>query len=258
MVVSLGMNEAFRVAYRSSAALADWVNGHSHLAQNSFHILEACMWVSVAYLCAGAGPLNAFARGAGVAKRPTFPGWFCAWGGIGLGLVELALVEKGWVKESLSGRKAFFGGQGVWLPYVVLSTLLSPFVEELVMRGFLYRAFRGSFGLAPSIALVLGFQTYFHLGLVLRDAAASLLMLTSGAVLCVMRERTNSTWNCVLFHSVYNATVLRQWRLSVIGMILLLPLCGRRAGEALCQAAGPAASADPGPARETVAAPPER
>jgi membrane protease YdiL (CAAX protease family) len=51
-------------------------------------------------------------------------------------------------------------------------------------------------------------QMYYHWGLISRDNITLLLLLLFSALMCVVRERTKNTWNCVAFHVIYNAVVL--------------------------------------------------
>ena len=114
----------------------------------------------------------------------------------------------------------------MWWSYVAYLVALAPFFEETVIRGFLYRAFRGSYGVAPSILSVLVPVAYFHWGLLSRPL--SFICIVAGAVcLCMIRERTASLWNCVLFHAAYNATVTLRWWFPVFGLLALFPLCLR-------------------------------
>jgi membrane protease YdiL (CAAX protease family) len=107
--------------------------------------------------------------------------------------------------------------------------LLTAFYEETVTRGFLYRAFRGSYQVFASIVCVLLFVGYFHWGLTAQPLAFVLLLI--GAVLlCMIREWTGSIWNCILFHAAYNATVTLRWPFYVFGLLAVLPLCARTVG----------------------------
>ena len=221
------MNQVLRVAYGGNAGFADWLTAHSYFGEFSFHVLQGGMWVLVAYLFAGVQPFTVFVRETGFAKRFTFSDWLFATGAIGLALLDLYFIQKGWGEENAPAKRFYRAGQVVWLTHLAQSALLAPFVEETVMRGFLYRAFRGSYGLFLSSLLVLCFQSYFHWGLIARDLTALVFMIAFGAILCVIRERTQNTWSCVLFHAVYNLTVLRQWLFSVIAMVILLLLCYR-------------------------------
>lgn len=228
IVLSLGMNGCFRAAYRSEPAAGAWLRAHPYLASGLFHVLQGSVWVLVAYLLAGLR-LKSFFRETGLAARLTFSGWLYAWGAILLGFLQLCFVAEGWSKENRSASSFYQGGFALLLPFLAQAVLLAPFVEETVVRGFLYRAFRGSYGIVPSTILALGFQTYFHWGLISQDPVASVLFLVGGAVLCVIRERTQNTWHCVLFHAAYNAIVLRQWPLCVIAMAITLGLSARAA-----------------------------
>ena len=98
--------------------------------------------------------------------------------------------------------------------------------EAGVVRGFLFEAFRGSYSFLVSTILVLGFQIYFHWRLIINDWLAGTLFILTAVLLCTMRERTRSLWNCFLLHSGYNATIIRQWPLwlAIVGVLLAVRL----------------------------------
>jgi uncharacterized protein len=117
----------------------------------------------------------------------------------------------------------------MWWSYAICIVLLTPFYEETVMRGFLYRAFRGSYGVLASAAFVLLVVAYFHWGLLSRPLSFACIALGS-LLLCGIREWTGSLWNCILFHAAYNATVTLRWPFYVFGLLAVLPLCAHTAG----------------------------
>src|SRR5437879_5249905 len=80
ILLSRGLNEGFRTALAGNAALADWVKIHSHSFEACFHVLQGCMWLSVAYCFGGFRPVRLFLREAGLVRALTFSGWLCAWG----------------------------------------------------------------------------------------------------------------------------------------------------------------------------------
>ena len=82
--------------------------------------------------------------------------------------------------------------------------------------------FRQSYGILPGILLVHCVQVYFHWSLLARDPVGFALFVVGGIALCLIREYTESSWNCVMFHAAYNATVIRQWPICIIGMVVLL------------------------------------
>lgn len=107
--------------------------------------------------------------------------------------------------------------------YVISTIAISPFIEELVMRGFIFSHLRKSFPVSPSVIVVLAITFYFHWQLVAGDHIAAIVLGFGGLVLCVIRDKTTSLWNCILFHSVHNAAVIHQWSLIVFVLGILFP-----------------------------------
>ncbi|HWW01641.1 MAG TPA: CPBP family intramembrane glutamic endopeptidase [Candidatus Acidoferrum sp.] len=84
-------------------------------------------------------------------------------------------------------------------------TLIAPFSEELCIRGFVYRAFRGSYSIVLSTTLVLGFTAITHWGQVHHSWVAAVDIGAITLLQCFLRERTGSLWDCVICHLVFNA-----------------------------------------------------
>jgi membrane protease YdiL (CAAX protease family) len=107
---------------------------------------------------------------------------------------------------------------------LTLAVLVAPCTEELLVRGFLYRAWRRSHGVLVSTCLVLCLHFVSHYSTVTRSVFVLLCLDAVEVTLCQIRERTKSTWNCVLCHSAYNAAQTPGWP-SLLGQgMLLIPL----------------------------------
>jgi len=86
----------------------------------------------------------------------------------------------------------------------LVPALLAPFCEELYMRGFLYRAFRGSYSIQLSTLLIVGVVAWTHSNQFHSWVAA--LDLSALTVLqCYLRERGNLR-DCMASHLVFNFT----------------------------------------------------
>jgi membrane protease YdiL (CAAX protease family) len=82
----------------------------------------------------------------------------------------------------------------------VLLIAVAPFAEELFFRGFLYQAFRNSFGVWPGAvlsALIFGAIHFEFFKLV------QLAIL--GVILALLFEKTKSLWPPIMLHAVNNA-----------------------------------------------------
>lgn len=87
----------------------------------------------------------------------------------------------------------------LFFAFVVL-VLLTPFVEETLFRGFLFRAYRRRFGLliaTLSVSLLFA-AVHAHLNVQIDVFVFSL-------VLCYLRERTDNLWSCVILHMLKNS-----------------------------------------------------
>ncbi len=219
------INEALRIAYGSNPTFAHWLAANSYAVEGALKILRGCLWLTIAYLFSGHWSVRCFLQKVGLRQRPTFTGWLLALAAIGMALLTLYRVSKGWTQSNQTAPGYYYRGESAWAFFVVYTIIVAPFYEEVVMRGFLYRAFRGSYGPFLSIIPVLCVQTYFHWGLVSRDFIALVLLISFGIAVCVIRERTGSVWNCILFHAAYNATVIREWPICLFGMISVLLFC---------------------------------
>ena len=66
-------------------------------------------------------------------------------------------------------------------------------------------------------------ETYFHWHLVANGALVIIVFAVGVLARCILREKTVSLWDCVLFHSSYNAIVRREWWLcaALMGVALV-------------------------------------
>jgi len=86
--------------------------------------------------------------------------------------------------------------------------LLTPFPEELIIRGYFYRAIRYGYSVFISISYVLGTLLFSHASLMFSSSTAAAALISANIVACLLREKTNSIWNCIMFHFVYNLTCI--------------------------------------------------
>ena len=170
-----------------------------------------------------------FLKRTGLNQGPSLIGWCAAWAAIGIGLIDVYRARRGWTSPT-KGAGAF-AERGL-LFYALFVTSATPFLEEVVFRGFLYRAFRGSYSGFFSTVSVICVLAYFHWVAVSHSLYSLCCLVSIWALLCALREATPGVWNCILCHSAYNAAVTVKWPICLLGMILLLPLCAyfRRGG----------------------------
>jgi membrane protease YdiL (CAAX protease family) len=90
-----------------------------------------------------------------------------------------------------------FGPLAAW-------ALLAPFVEEIEMRGFLYKAFRNGYSAILSVTLVVAANLMLHWCQVSTSVIIFLSNSSLNIVTCIIREKTQSLWNCIGCHFAYN------------------------------------------------------
>jgi membrane protease YdiL (CAAX protease family) len=83
---------------------------------------------------------------------------------------------------------------------ILLATLLAPWVEELVHRGFLFTAMRNQFG--PWLGATIS-STIFALGHLYSNQGTMIVFLC-GMVLCYVYQRSNSLVPGMILHACFN------------------------------------------------------
>ena len=158
------------------------------------------------------GFIRNFVNDAGLSRRPTLSG---QWPGYGFALWsnQLAFLAhygalNGWTSRNPLGRAYHKIGGEAWSFFQLYAISVGPFSEEIVLRGFLYRAFRGSYGIIISIILIICVASYYHWEMVSHSVFSFTCLSLVQILLCIIRERTGNTWNCVICHAIYNAIVL--------------------------------------------------
>jgi membrane protease YdiL (CAAX protease family) len=210
---------------QNNPASDNWLFTHEYTIQNALKIFRVGLWLSVAFWFSGAQSVRDFIQSTGLNQKPTLLGWWGAWIAIGITLIDHFGVLKGWTSPNRETRGFFSNGGEILVFYVIYVISAGPFFEEVVFRGFLYRAFRGSYGRFLSTVLIICMAAWFHWGAVIHSLWTPACLFSLWILLCVIRERTGSVWNCVLCHAAYNAAGTVAWPYYVVGMLLLLPYC---------------------------------
>lgn len=226
IVLSYCSNQVLWSISRINPTSASWLGSASGML--ALRVFRAAWWVLVVFLFTRPLSVREFLCRSGLALPPSLFGWFAAWLGVGIGWLNLYGHTRGWIPQGKISSSYYADGGVMW-SYAACVVLLTPFYEETVMRGFLYRAFRGSYGVLSSSFFVLLIVAYFHWGLLSRPLSFACIAAVS-VLVCGIREWTGSLWNCVLFHAAYNATVTLRWPFYVFGLFAVLPLCARTGG----------------------------
>ncbi|MGA2786765.1 MAG: CPBP family intramembrane glutamic endopeptidase [Verrucomicrobiota bacterium] len=125
-----------------------------------------------------------------------FLGHFLASHGFGPGVYNYELTS---FRNTISVEKYFF-----LLPLL----MLAPVCEEIVYRGFLYKAFRQSYPVAISMILIVAWTANTHWRYYFHSWIAALDLSALTIVQCYLREKSASLWDCILCHFAFNASLL--------------------------------------------------
>jgi membrane protease YdiL (CAAX protease family) len=186
------------------------------------------MWLLIVCRLSRNQSIRCFIQNIGLRHGPDLLGWSGAWAAIGIAMLEHYGVVKGWALPSQNARGFFYQGGKALEVYILFVILVAPFFEEIVLRGFLYRAFRGGYGQLNSTLLVLCITMGFHWSVMSNSLYTPMCFILLSILVCMLREWTTSVWNCVLCHAAYNAAGTVTWQIYVVSLMLLLPYCAYR------------------------------
>ena len=88
---------------------------------------------------------------------------------------------------------------------IVIGCVVAPVIEELVIRGLLYRSLRSSWGIGVSLMVSAAVFTLDHV------PVATVPILFAAACITLAFERSRSLYAAMLAHALINAAVL--WRM---------------------------------------------
>ena len=208
-----------RMAARSSPAFDHW--WASSFGTGVIYLIQDALWVTFALLFSRVKSVRDFLVPAGLRRGISLFGWNAAWLAFAIALINGYGGSKGWTASSTHSVYDTFS---TWGYFNFSAVLIAPFCEEIATRGFLYQAFRGRYSPLVATIIIICFSSYFHWGSVSRSAFTFACLAMMGGLLCIVREKTGSLWNCLLCHSVYNAVGSHLWLPSVVAILLFMPL----------------------------------
>jgi membrane protease YdiL (CAAX protease family) len=187
--------------------------------------LQAVPWLIVTFYFSRARSVSSFITRTGLAQKPTAVGWCAAWVIVALALLVDYGARRGWSHAGAQPLPALSSGAiQSWFSAAEVIFIV-PLYEEIVTRGFLFQAFRRNYGVLVSIGIILAFSATFHWGVLWASPFNAATMTFGWTVLCLVKERTGSTWDCVFCHVVYNSIVFRQWLVCAVVMLIFTLIC---------------------------------
>jgi membrane protease YdiL (CAAX protease family) len=133
--------------------------------------------------------------------------------GVFLGIIGVFISQAERVEFSEKSHivRVFIHQEGLGKNLFAILLLVGPIFEEIIMRGFLYRAFRKRYGVSFSIFIIVLAGTFTHLNAVTLSVWVLLLLTALQIILCLILEKTGNLWNCIMCHFAYNATLACAW-----------------------------------------------
>jgi membrane protease YdiL (CAAX protease family) len=208
IALAFGLNEWYWIIARYNIAAGRWLV--SATGETAQALVQGASWLAFAFYFAPRRSLRTFLFDMGLTSKPTVSGWVATLASIGISVAVRYGHLRHWIPPTHHYRAYAHGGQFIWLVLFIQLVAIVPIYEETVMRGFLYRAFRSSYGQVLSTLLVLSVEIYFHWGLVSRSLYLFAWWGALQILLFQLRERSGNTWNCILSHAAYNAMQFLQ------------------------------------------------
>jgi membrane protease YdiL (CAAX protease family) len=176
----------------------------------SWYALHYAMGLFVVAYFARTETLALFWRAFGLDRKPSNYVWFGIVATLFLRFFSHLVLNLGLSKgvrdEDIIAFKSTFGPER----YLFLAplVLLAPLFEECIYRGFLYKAFRGSFSMAVSVALIIIWTAYTHWNQYSVSWIAALGLSLFAIIQCYLREKSDSLWDCIFCHMAFNGSLL--------------------------------------------------
>lgn len=164
--------------------------------------------LTVAYF-ARTDTFASFWKAVGLDRKPSDYVWFGVAAALVIRLAGHMVLKLGWAKGvSNYGLSAFKHGHGPTRYLFLFPVLFAAFWEEPMMRGFLYKAFRGSHSAPTATLLIVGYTAFTHWNQYGHSGLAVVALSTLTIVQCALREKSDSLWDIILCHLVYNGSSL--------------------------------------------------
>jgi len=205
----VGFDFVLDVALTAAAAVSPpfqswWRTGAGHLGISLLYYTVAIL--TMLYF-ARVQTVEGFLKAFGLDTPPSSYIWFAVVATLAIRAFGHVMIVSGWSPGATT--KAMWGfthAAGLERYLYLAPAFIAPFGEELFMRGFVYRAFRGSYSVPVSTMLILAIVTVTHWGQVHRSWSAAVDIGTLNVLQCFLRERTGNLRDCVICHLVYNAS----------------------------------------------------
>jgi membrane protease YdiL (CAAX protease family) len=207
---------------RNSPAFDHW--WATPFGSGVIYFIQDALWLFVALWFSRVEAIRDFLGPAGLLRRVSIFGWIAAWLATLIALLDDYGAARGLTASSGQPQPVGYGAlSAVWCYFTLSSVLIAPFCEEVVTRGFLFHAFRGRYNFFVTTAIIICFSAWFHRSSVTQSVFTFACLASLWVLLCILRERTGSLWDCLLCHAAYNLVVIHLCIPAAIIMMLFLP-----------------------------------
>lgn len=132
--------------------------------------------------------------------------------GVAMATLAMAITRHSSVADAAASKFLVFGKVGV--KNLIVLALSTPFFEEPIIRGYLYPAIRRTYSTYVSILLVVASLFISHGAVMFGSLTGGWAVIGANVVICLIREKTDSLWNCILCHFAYNLVLVGSFTIG--------------------------------------------
>jgi membrane protease YdiL (CAAX protease family) len=98
--------------------------------------------------------------------------------------------------------------------FALFGIFIAPLFEEVIFRGFLFKAFTDVGGARIAVPATAGLFTLLHIPQLWGSWAGIALIFAVGYILSLVRNKAGSLVPCVIIHTAYNAMLFGVFAVS--------------------------------------------
>ncbi len=206
------LNSSLGVFFRVHILIIFWVQ----------LVFADLLYIFTAYWCSSIKSVSGFMEVAGLRRYPPNSSAYFILGVIFLSCLSVYGALHGWAGHNLKTPFLLSRGLVSVRLFHAFACTMAPICEEVTERGFVFPAFRDKYGLMPAILISCCLDIFYHQPVTIESGFIFCGQFAFTIVMCLIRERTSSTWTCIIAHSLSNAIIGRQWWwIALVGGVYL-------------------------------------
>jgi membrane protease YdiL (CAAX protease family) len=178
---------------------------HSPIGLTVAYIITFAILLMITFLYSRVKSLNEFKKEFCLNTLHLYPAFIAAMSGSAIAALAVTLIKLGVITPHNNFAQDF-GTENT--SYFNLILLLAPFWEEIILRGYLYGAFRLEYSVSTSMFCMLVIAFLSHFSVICATPLTAVIFLGLNAVIVLFREKTGNIWNCIACHFTYNLICL--------------------------------------------------